>query len=1847
MGQIESKDVFETLTPAVGQKLRVLEVGATEPGVFEGVVSRAGVGIEYTFAAASALALARLKRAVGDVSAAQFVQCVPGAPDTWPQGPFDVIVLPSGIAPSQAVGLAPGGAIWRREAGELLIEETGALDRDTAFPLTDIQHAYWLGRGATYSVGGVSCHVYFEWEIPGLEPDRLEAAWNALIQRHGMLRASLTSEGMQCIQSDTPHYSIPHEDLSQREAREAESRRLEIRQIMSSQVLDAETWPLFDIRLTRLPGDAWCLHLDLDLLIVDVQSFHILLAELEHLYRHPDGEAAPMSIDFRTYLEKLAQEKETPAYRADRAWWQGRLDDIPPTPALPLARDPETIDEPTFSRLHRRLKQTHWERLERRAQDHGLTKSALLMSAFGQVLARWSERAQFTLNLTQFDRRPFHPDVTRLVGDFTSVLLVDMDYGAEQGFLAQCEQNHGALFRALAHSRFSGIEVMRDMGHRSGTTQMPIVFTSLLGMDIDRLVDRGGGDVLLGEPCHLYTCTPQLWLDHQTMVRNGTLEYNWIITDQVFPEGVAQAMFDAYGAVLDHLATAEADWHAPLPDGLFFADQKARRAEVNGLTRPPVPARLESGFWRWVDEAPDAPGVITPEGIWTYGELARAVAAHMETLRAAHVTPGAAIGVQLAKGREQIAVVLAVLSVGCAYVPLARDLPGARLAAIAGSCAMSWAFSEGEALPAGLRRLALATPVEPGADAAREPLPADPSDLGYIIYTSGSTGEPKGVRVAHRAAMNTIDDVNARLGLGPADRIFGLSALAFDLSVYDVFGAFAAGAALVLPDPKDLRVPEAWMRQIAREGVTVWNSVPALLQLLVEYGEATHAAPLDTLKSALVSGDWIPTDLADRLARCAPRAQAIALGGATEVAIWSNWYAPARAPHGWASVPYGYPLANQQYHVLDGQLRDCPDWVEGDLHIGGAGLADGYQNLPEQTAQSFVAHPKTGGALYATGDRARYRPGAILEFLGRRDRQIKLNGFRIETEEVARRLRSHGDVDGAIVGLTGVGATPQLTAWVVPSDRAESLVARHQISPADADARWARIVAAGDAAMAEPVDPSALAQFQAFDALGEEVAVFAILRCLDAQGLIGADQGVPWVPARGVTDDYMGLYQNWLSLLCSRGWGHRDGDVLRLTRPVDAAQYLDRSIDDGLHRMRSNTGWNDTGEVFCDWVEGCIRALPEIVGTNSHGALAILFPDGDVARAEALYQGNLLSGHLGRAAAAVAETAVSGTQSRVLELGAGVGALTAHTLPALDGRVSTYVHSDLSPHFKATAERKFTAYGSLTTGFYDINRGPLEQEGRDHHCDIVLAGNVLHNAHHLPSALAHIRQLLKPGGLLLFVEASRNKALQLVTGGLIEGLHVALEDDRRETGLPMLSRQQWCALLDAAGFEASHAWPGAQTALGDCGHALIAARAPRTHLACRGDQMRAYLAEALPAYMLPRTFIKIEGLPLSANGKVDREALPQPPSSPPTGRGEMGTPPEPGIETTLAELWAEVLDIAVISREDDFFALGGDSLLATRLGALLRARLKGDVELRVVFEAPVLADQAALLALSGPSDAPGRVVLAEGTGPEVVVFHASDGQSAAYRPLARAADGIRYLGLDAPGLQPGRAPATTMAELIARHRVLLPAPGPEGYHLLGWSMGAHTAWEMARSLLAEGQPVCSVVLLDPSPQGLFVPAVHSEGQLLLTCALPQHRDEMRGAGQTAALIDAMEPTDRHGLWREVLARLDLPTAMARDPEDLSKFLGVMRANLSAMVEDPRAPICGMTASTKTLVVTAANRLAEWGAPLAEWSDVFPPWTARHDIAATHWSLIADARCQGLIAEHVKTAAAAARKTPQS
>ncbi len=884
---------------------------------------------------------------------------------------------------------------------------THVKDLSNPFSLTEVQTAYMLGRNSQFELSGISPQTYFEYET-ALDINRLSKSFQKVIHRHPMLRVVILPEGKQQILQSVPDYEIEIESLIDLDDRNQHARLQEERSRMTNHVFPLGQWPLFELKAFLLKEDTYLLCFRYDALLMDGASMNIVGQDLLHYYYKPNQKLESLSFDFQDYMFIYDEMEQSEEYKTAKDYWTSKLPDFPFAPSLLLKKDPAEIATPKFQSLTKILDNKKWTKLRKLAQEKEVTPSALLCTIYGDVLAYWSNQRRLAINLTVFNRYPVHDEVEQIVGDFTSLILLDVDVKPEQTFFTRVKEAQATLLDGLEHRHYDGVNFIRDFTRYHQMTPkavMPIVFTSMLA---------GAGAFSweqLGSLRYIHARTPQVYLDNVVIEKNGELLISWNYVEELFDVDVIEAMFSQFVDLLEQLVK-QSDITS-----LQMKESDQTLIKYNETTEKIPSTTLYQLFTDQVKRTPDEVAVVFEQEWLTYSEL------HKRSNQIAHFLKEQGIGLGdkvglLAKRRvDTIVNMLGILKSGAAYVPIDPDHPLDRQTYILknSSCKLLLEPSLYEE-----NHLSFYTTED-------MPAIAGPEDIAYIIYTSGSTGKPKGVIITHQAVTNTIQDINQKYEVNEDDRIIGISSMCFDLSVYDIFGALSTGAMLVMiRDPRDM---QELIRTVERRGITIWNTVPAIMDLALEQVGSHFEYP--SLRLVLHSGDWILLSLPEKIKRHFPIAEVVSLGGATEASIWSIYYPVKQVESHWNSIPYGMPLANQTYYVLNYEKKMCPVGVIGDLYIGGVGLAKGYLNDEKKTNEAFVSHPDFG-LIYKTGDCGKMHSEGYIEFLGRQDYQVKIQGYRVELEEISHCLLTYKQVEHAVViDQTDENGIKFLVAYVV------------------------------------------------------------------------------------------------------------------------------------------------------------------------------------------------------------------------------------------------------------------------------------------------------------------------------------------------------------------------------------------------------------------------------------------------------------------------------------------------------------------------------------------------------------------------------------------------------------------------------------------------------------------------------------------------------------------------------------------------------------------------------------------------------------------------------------------------
>ncbi|HYO16003.1 MAG TPA: amino acid adenylation domain-containing protein, partial [Thermoanaerobaculia bacterium] len=893
-----------------------------------------------------------------------------------------------------------------------------------------------------------------------LDVRALARSLSEIRRRHTVLRTVFTATpaGPVQVAGGLPALGMPVVDLGglPPPVADAEGRRLAREE--GHGPFDLAAGPVLRTLLVRLAPEEHALVVTVHHIAADGWSTGLLSSELAALYgAFCEGLPSPLPELPVQYADFALWQRErlSGAGLAEQiAWWREALAGAPSLIHLPTDRPRPAVQRFRGGQVSVLLPEDLSSELPALGRQHGATLFMTLLAAFQALLCRLSGQEEVLVGSPLAGRS--WPETEKLIGLFVNTLVLRGDLRGDPCLREILARTRRTVLGAFSYQEVPFEKLVEELQPERSLTHSPLFQVMFALQNIPRrkielpelritAYRAGGGtakfdlNLLLGEA------------DGRLF---GTLEYN----SDLFDRTTAVRLTGEFETLLRGLATDPERRLSDLPL-VSEADRHQILLEWNDTAAPfPRDLCLHQPFEARAAAAPDALAVIFENQRLTYGELDRRANRLAHLLRSLGVGPGRLVAVHLERSAEMLVAELGIHKAGGAYVPVEVSWPLDRLWYILTSEGIAHAVTHagrlavlhempqvtslahvvcldepGEAppaLPAALWGPAHLRGMPEGAP----PPAAGPDDLAYIIFTSGSTGRPKGVMVRHRPAVNLVHWVNRRFRVGPSDTLLFVTALSFDLSVYDVFGILAAGGTVRIASGPELRDPEGLVRLLLHEPITFWDSAPAALQQLVRW--LPPGPQPAALRLVFNSGDWIPVTLPDRVRETFPAAEFVSLGGATEATIWSNFFPVAQVPPSWVSIPYGRPIENARYHVLDAGLLPCPVGVPGDLYIAGECLSTGYSGSPEVTADKYVPDPfggEPGARLYRTGDRARDWPDGNLEFLGRVDTQVKVRGFRVELGEIESVLASHPAVREAVVlAREDSPGDTRLVAYVMP-----------------------------------------------------------------------------------------------------------------------------------------------------------------------------------------------------------------------------------------------------------------------------------------------------------------------------------------------------------------------------------------------------------------------------------------------------------------------------------------------------------------------------------------------------------------------------------------------------------------------------------------------------------------------------------------------------------------------------------------------------------------------------------------------------------------------------------------------
>jgi amino acid adenylation domain-containing protein len=875
-----------------------------------------------------------------------------------------------------------------------------------------------------------------------LAPDILKKALNEVVRRHETLRTSFGIQAGQPIQliARECEIDLPLLDLSGRPAAQREPEVERLAREEARQPFDLARGPLLHTGLLRLAPDEHVLLATMHHIISDGWSVNVLIRETLTLYdSFSRGEPSPLPelpVQYADYALWQRRELHAEALERQLAYWMKQLAGVPAL-ELSTARPRPSLQTFAGSSYRFELPSELSRGLHALARREGVTLFMTLLAAWQALLQRYTGRDDFAIGSPVAGRN--RAELEGLIGFFVNALPLRADLSGDPSFRELLGRTRQVVLAALAHQDAPFEKLVEALAPARDPSRHPL-FQALLVLqeeDLPKEAEPKTGSRVKFQETDSGTAKfdISLYLEES----GGTIRGRWEFNSDLFDAATIERMHGHWLNLLGGAVSDPARRISELPL-LGPAEQRRILYDWNGTAvELPCDDCLHHVFEQQAAGTPDARAVFGAGTIWTCRDLNERANRLAHHLRALGVGPEKLVGVCVERSPEMVLAMLGVLKAGGAYIPMDPAYPAERLAFTVADARPDVVITQSrlrDRLPAGENTVVLLDADwagKIGRQPAENPAPAaGPDNAAYLLYTSGSTGQPKGVVSTHRATLNRFHWMWREFPFRPGEVCCQKTPMSFGDSIEEILGPVLRGVPLAIIADSDLKDPERLTRALRQHRIGRIVLVPTLLRMLLDHvpdlGER-----LPDLKLWIASGEVLDVDLAARFKRAMPHATVINMYGCSEASDDVTRFEVGDCT-GLTRVPIGRPISNVQVYVLDRHLKPVPVGVPGELCIGGAGLARGYLQRPELTAEKFLPSPfgPPGSRLYRTGDRARWRFDGNLEYLGRLDQQVKLHGMRVELGEIETELAKHPNVKQAVVVARGEAARPRLVAYVVP-----------------------------------------------------------------------------------------------------------------------------------------------------------------------------------------------------------------------------------------------------------------------------------------------------------------------------------------------------------------------------------------------------------------------------------------------------------------------------------------------------------------------------------------------------------------------------------------------------------------------------------------------------------------------------------------------------------------------------------------------------------------------------------------------------------------------------------------------
>lgn len=1387
----------------------------------------------------------------------------------------------------------------------------------------------------------------------------LQSTIQTIVQRHESLRThfvQIGSDPVQVIESDR-ELELPLEDLSQLDEGSKEGLIEAAFRREWEQPFDLMRGPLLRFRLLKAGELNHILLRTFHHIVSDGWSYGVFSREFMVLYEaYCEGRESPLKPlpvqypDFTLWQRKWLNEERLVQHLD---YWKQQLSGIPSQLALPLDRPRPPQQTFEARRLRIRLPQDRTAALKQLTRSSDATLYMTMIAAFAVLLQRYTGENDVVIGSPIANRQEAALEL--LIGFFVNSIVIRTRVDPESTLRDLLAKVRVTTLEAYSHQDLPFERLVAELSPERSLNTTPIYQVVFALQNAPLQIQRLKG--LVTESVRSDELYVRFDMELHVLDQEGELELWWIYNRDLFDHWRIAQMAGHYIRLLEALTE-----HANEPVGsiaiLSAEERRTVLGSFNATSCPVSQLTVVDMFVSQAAQTPNAPAVVCGKQRLSYQELDRYADMLSNQLLERGVSAESRIGLCVERSIEMVAGILGILKSGAAYVPLDPEYPLERLRYIVNDSGVKLIVSSRSQFPlvelTGADALLVNSDDSPAQRVAASDRIPNLLQLAYVIYTSGSTGKPKGVGVSHGNLLQTTQARWHTYERRPVNYLL-LPSFAFDSSVAGLFWTLSQGGALHIPAKGMHNDVQALAQLIEQNEITHLLCLPTFYDQLLEEGGVYK---LRSLQAAIVAGESCKPELAEKHFAFLSVSRLYNEYGPTEATVWSTVH---RFELGVRldRVPIGKPIANVQMYVLDAQMEPLPLGVAGELYIGGAGVARGYLNQPELTAERFLPNPfntELGARLYRTGDIGRWRPDGELEFLGRVDQQVKIRGYRIEPEEIETVLRSHERVQDAVVMVReGAGQFQLLGYAVLRSDEMET--ERQQTLQIE---RWRQLYESIYQQPAESGDFNIIGWTDSYSGLPipeDEMRIWVEETATRLCGLyaddvleIGCGTGLLLTRIAHQTKSYTGIDFSAEALGQLGTYLARRDDMGHVVLRPGSADDLSFISDDSVDLVVLNSVIQ-----YFPTVDYLLQVLSEACRVTRNGGHIFV---GDI-RSLPLASAYYTSVHLHKAA-----------PEMLLE------DLRQNIALARQFENELLIDPVLFTELGARWQKLAYAEATLKPGAYDneLNRFRF---------DVMLSvgpkKDLVPPNYWIPWEASRnwqraVRQWLqdepgRPVGLsgipdkrvAAAVEAFRlleNESAPLTTAGQ---LRIAVQHATGEDPTIVIDFAQqlgvalsWHGLgadgLYRAVFNPQWREAGAYDDVAPSYFRRFANCPVQTSANAElSGALLDYLRQRLPEYMVPSAITVLPSWPLTVTGKIDRTALPSP-----DRRRQEYFAPETSLEASLADIWAEALHISRVGRDDNFFDLGGHSLLIPRIRFMIREKLQRDVPIVDFFAFPTV-----------------------------------------------------------------------------------------------------------------------------------------------------------------------------------------------------------------------------------------------------------------------------------------------------